>query len=194
MADNFELYRQAVFLIGEGRVDWGADFAVITAYNPDGRAPAIEQEGASGKPEDWIRHEQERLNWDAHLRLKSDLLRLTKPRWLPSFLHRSLLKLRSAVQPPSSSAHRTFLLYTFPFLLRDGVCAVTGCSPDLVHREPGWAANIPLDEALRLGRLCRQDAIFWVSEGRLYLVSCAPDAAPEFIAEWAARLAPPSVS
>lgn len=155
MADNFELYRQAVFLIGEGRVDWGADFAVITAFNPDGRAPAIEQEGASGKLDDWIKREQERLNQDAHLRLKADLLRLTKPRWLPDFL-----------------------LPACTFLLRDRLAAVTGCSPDLVHREPGWAANITLSEALRLGRLYRQDAIFWVSGGALYLVDArAPQGA-----------------
>ena len=52
----------------------------------------------------------------------------------------------------------------------DRIAPVTGCSPDLVHQEPGWAANIPIDVALRLGRLYRQDAIFWVSGGMLYLV------------------------
>lgn len=91
MADNFELYRQAVLLVGEVSADWGADFAVITAFNPNVREPGKDSAQSA------------RLNQAAHLRLKADLLRLTKPRWLPPFL-----------------------LYTFRFLLRDGVCAVTG--------------------------------------------------------------------
>lgn len=134
MADNFDLYRQAVFLVGSGGgIDWSADFAVITAYNPDGRPPGADEA------------ESARLNEAAHHALGEALRSLGR------------------------------------------TCLVTGCSPDLSHREPGWAANITLLDALRIGLRCRQDAIFWVSEGRLYLVSCAPDSTPELLGLWKVR-------
>jgi len=74
MADNFELYRTAVFLIGQGGVDWQKDFAVITAYNPDGMEPSEDAAEAL------------RLNRAAHLQLKRDIELLAKPWWLPTFL------------------------------------------------------------------------------------------------------------
>ena len=165
MSENFQYYRTTVFVVGQGSVDWTKDFAIVTAHNPDGKPPVVETEGASGKPEDWIKHEQEKLNQAAHLRLRSDLIQLTKPKWLPSFL-----------------------LPACSFLLRDGIVAVTGCSPDFVHRETGWAANISLDEALHLGRIYRQEAIFWISAGQLHLASCAPGAIPEPLGPWSSRL------
>jgi hypothetical protein len=165
VADNFQYYRTTVFVIGEGSIDWAKDFAIVTAFNPDGQPPVVAQEGASGKLEDWITQEQQRLNQAAHLRLRSDLLQLTKHWWL-----------------------QTFLLSTFNFLLRDRTCAITGYSPDFIHHETGWAANITLDEALYLGRTYRQEAIFWISAGQLYLVSCAPNAIPEPLGPWSSRL------
>ena len=175
MSENFQYYRTTVFVVGQGSVDWTKDFAIVTAHNPDGKPPVVEPEGPSGKSEDWIKHEQDRLNQAAHLRLRSDLLRLTKPNWLPSFLFSIYLKLCSAVQLVSRSASTR-------------VAAVTGCSPDFVHRETGWAANISLDEALHLGRIYRQEAIFWISAGQLHLVSCALGAIPEPLGPWSSRL------
>jgi hypothetical protein len=165
MSENFQYYRTTVFVVGQGSVDWTKDFAIVTAHNPDGKPPVVEQEGASGKPEDWITQEQQRLNQAAHLRLRSDLLQLTKPWWTPSFF-----------------------LPACSFLLRDGVAAVTGYSPDFIHHETGWAAHITLDEALHLGRTYRQEAIFWISAGQLHLVSCAPNAIPEPLGPWSTRL------
>ncbi len=153
MADNFQYYRTTVFVIGEGSIDWTKDFAIVTAFNPEGDEPGRDAEDSA------------RLNQAAHLQLKRDLRLLAKPWWLP-----------------------TFLLSTFNFLLRDRTCAITGCSPDFVHRETGWAANITLDEALHLGRIYRQEAIFWISAGQLYLVSCAPNAIPEPLGPWSSRL------
>src|SRR4051812_24858149 len=39
---------------------------------------------------------------------------------------------------------------------------VTGGSPGFDHAEPGLAADLPLSEALEMGRQLKQEAIFWV--------------------------------
>lgn len=49
---------------------------------------------------------------------------------------------------------------------------VTGCSPDLSHREPGWAVEIPKSDAIVLGRRFGQRAIWWIEGDDLTLVSC----------------------
>ena len=49
----------------------------------------------------------------------------------------------------------------------------TGCSPDLSHREPGWAAAIAKVEAIALGCRHRQLAIWWIRNDELILVDCA---------------------
>lgn len=51
---------------------------------------------------------------------------------------------------------------------------IVGCSPDLSHREPGWAVPMGRDEAISLGRAFEQDAVYWVSEGFVWLLSCPP--------------------
>lgn len=50
---------------------------------------------------------------------------------------------------------------------------VTGCSPDLSHREPGWAVVISKVEAIALGRRHRQLAVWWIQDEELILVDCA---------------------
>lgn len=50
---------------------------------------------------------------------------------------------------------------------------VTGCSPDLSHREPGWAAVLSKLEAIALGRRHRQLGIWQVVDDELILVDCA---------------------
>lgn len=138
MADNFELYRQTVFIFGKSfgsrGVDVRKDFTIITAYNQDGHAPSPDPE------------ESARLNHMAHLRLRDSLLLFTKHGYCCSL-------------PPGME-----------FLLGDGVQEVAGCSPDQKHREPGWASNVALARAVRIGKGYRQEAIFWVSAGQLYLV------------------------
>ena len=47
-----------------------------------------------------------------------------------------------------------------------------GCSPDLSHREPGWAAELTKKDALTLGRRYGQRAIWWVEGDDLQLLMC----------------------
>lgn len=49
---------------------------------------------------------------------------------------------------------------------------VTGCSPDLSHREPGWAVEMLKADAIALGRRFGQRAIWWVAGDELFLVNC----------------------
>ncbi len=48
----------------------------------------------------------------------------------------------------------------------------TGCSPDLSHREPGWAVEMPKADAIQLSRRFNQRAIWWVEGDELILVDC----------------------
>lgn len=59
-------------------------------------------------------------------------------------------------------------------LLRMGhrITRLDGCSPDLAHREPGWAVPLRPDHARRLARRFGQRAIWSVTDDRLTLVSC----------------------
>lgn len=51
---------------------------------------------------------------------------------------------------------------------------ITGVSADMKHREAGfavWCCDLP--GAVQLGREFAQNAIFWIEEGKLDVVSCA---------------------
>ena len=48
---------------------------------------------------------------------------------------------------------------------------ITGMSPDESHAEPGWAITCSLEEGLALGREFRQEGIFRVEGGELFLVN-----------------------
>lgn len=63
----------------------------------------------------------------------------------------------------------------------------TGCSPDLSHREPGWAVQIGKEEALEWGRNFSQRAIWWIEADALILVDCA-DGSEERIDSFSARI------
>ena len=64
----------------------------------------------------------------------------------------------------------------------------TGYSPEDGHAEPGWAADLPLEIALQIGREFLQDAIFWVADGELFVVGCAAESQPRSLGEFEARL------
>jgi hypothetical protein len=49
---------------------------------------------------------------------------------------------------------------------------VTGCSPDLVHREPGFGVTCEADAIVELGQAWNQEAVFWVEAGIVHLVPC----------------------
>jgi hypothetical protein len=52
------------------------------------------------------------------------------------------------------------------------VFLVTGCSPDLVHREPGFGVRCEAEEIVELGRAWHQEAVFWVEARIVHLVPC----------------------
>lgn len=64
----------------------------------------------------------------------------------------------------------------------------TGCSPDLSHREEGWAAAISKSDALDLGRQFEQRAIWWIESDELHLIRCA-DGHSEMLGTFSSRLA-----
>ncbi len=51
---------------------------------------------------------------------------------------------------------------------------ITGRSPDGTHREPGWAADLPFNQACDLGLQFRQDAIYLVQQDQLFVAKCHP--------------------
>jgi hypothetical protein len=65
---------------------------------------------------------------------------------------------------------------------------VTGASPDLSHREPGYGVEAPLMRLLELGRRFDQAAIFWVKRGVVFLYPCQPTSPPVRIGKWHDRL------
>jgi Protein of unknown function (DUF3293) len=53
---------------------------------------------------------------------------------------------------------------------------VNGGSKDFSHVEPGYAVETDFKNGLQLGRRFKQEAIFWVRQGKLFLVECATGA------------------
>lgn len=67
---------------------------------------------------------------------------------------------------------------------------VTGCSRDFTHQEPSWAVACSYAEALRIGKNYRQDAIFWVTHGQIYVAHCVPNATYVPVDPWSERRVP----
>lgn len=62
---------------------------------------------------------------------------------------------------------------------------VIGGNPDFSHAEPGYGTVCTKEEALMLAREFRQDAIFEVRAGEVFLLSAkAANAEPEMIGKW----------
>jgi len=49
---------------------------------------------------------------------------------------------------------------------------ITGYSPVTQHAEPGYAAALEFEEACKIGARFKQDAIFYVSSGTLFVSHC----------------------
>ena len=67
---------------------------------------------------------------------------------------------------------------------------LTGYSPSTGHAEPGWAAELPLDEARELGIRYRQDAIYHVIDDRLSVTHCDVGRELVFVGSFHDRLDP----
>lgn len=65
---------------------------------------------------------------------------------------------------------------------------ITGYDPDTQHAEPGWAVELPLAEALEMGRRYLQDAIFHVVGDELSVCSCAPEGPCAAVGRFTERL------
>jgi len=66
-------------------------------------------------------------------------------------------------------------------------CRITGASPDWAHQEPGFAVwGLSIEQALEAGRTFFQNAVFWVEEGNIHVVSC-PGGARTFVGRWEER-------
>lgn len=65
---------------------------------------------------------------------------------------------------------------------------LTGYSPRDGHAEPGWAVKLSLEESHSLGRMFRQDAIFWISGDGLWVAKCDEQSGPIKIGSFRERL------
>lgn len=48
---------------------------------------------------------------------------------------------------------------------------IVGASPDLTHQEASFAVKVSKDEAIRIAKQFQQNAIFWVEQGEVFIVS-----------------------
>ncbi len=60
---------------------------------------------------------------------------------------------------------------------------VTGGSPDFTHAEPGFGILATRERCLALGREFRQEAVFWIEHGDVYLCPCS-DLPSRVIGTW----------
>ncbi len=91
------------------------------------------------------------------------------------------------VTPPEENERRDEELRMLLEVRQIPYFRATGCSPDLAHREPGWAISVAADLAMEIARAFRQRGLWRVEEQRLWLVDCA-DGRGEDIASFSERL------
>ncbi len=76
-------------------------------------------------------------------------------------------KSREENQRADEALRRSLELRQLPYI------RITGCSPDLSHREPGWGVPMGKEDALKLAKRFNQRAIWWVEGDDLSLVGCS---------------------
>ena len=64
---------------------------------------------------------------------------------------------------------------------------MTGRSVDGKHQEPGWGAEINVQAALEIGRMFKQEAIYYIDEDDLSLHSC-DQSEVKHLGSWTARV------
>ena len=65
---------------------------------------------------------------------------------------------------------------------------ITGFAPDTGHAEPSWAAVLSTEEALEVGRIFHQDAIFLVADDDLFVIRCEAPTRAVFVGGFRERL------
>jgi hypothetical protein len=94
---------------------------------------------------------------------------------------------RGLSAPMSRNLHQDATLQSV--LLHQGVrpIRVIGRNLENTHREPGWGVELPLDQALEIAKIFKQDAIFEVISNQLILHSCE-DSEPIELGKWDTRI------
>jgi hypothetical protein len=64
---------------------------------------------------------------------------------------------------------------------------MTGGSVDGGHQEFGYLVECDLTSALKLGADYKQEAIFWIEDGNLFVVNCPDGSNKQFVDTWEAR-------
>lgn len=72
--------------------------------------------------------------------------------------------------------------------LNRGIRRITGYSPRTNHSEPGWAVEVEIGLAKKIGRNFLQDAIYYVKSDKLWVVGCNPTDRPILVDDFSARL------
>jgi hypothetical protein len=65
---------------------------------------------------------------------------------------------------------------------------ITGYAPTTGHAEPGWAAELPFDEACDLAQMFLQDAIYFVDADHLDVTHCDERRQRILVGEFRCRL------
>jgi hypothetical protein len=68
-----------------------------------------------------------------------------------------------------------------------------GCCPDAIHRERGFAAVLPLEQAMALAAEFGQSAIYWFDGESIWLVPVLEAAMPERLGGTSPRSPPESI-
>jgi hypothetical protein len=64
---------------------------------------------------------------------------------------------------------------------------IVGCSPDFSFQEKSWAVLCDKDKAIDLAIRFEQNAIYWVEQGKLFLVPALLKQAEEYLGEFHPR-------
>ncbi|MDR7121950.1 DUF3293 domain-containing protein [Rheinheimera soli] len=64
---------------------------------------------------------------------------------------------------------------------------IVGCSPDLRFQEKSWAVLCDKSKAIKLAIMFEQNAIYWVEQGKLFLVPALLQQAEEYLGEFNPR-------
>ena len=75
--------------------------------------------------------------------------------------------------PCSPTINRCRSMALFSNLRRHGkVTRLWGCSPDFTHCEQSFAVGLSLYQTYKFARCYEQNAVYWIEQGRLFLLPC----------------------